>query len=144
MLSIIPMQRLISRPVSRLETVTIHIFISPLQFESRPHLFEEFLVQNPHLMDAQLLSRHYSAGRIWSQQARERWVGHSYRHTHTHRYIRTPIFSLSFFFTVGLIQTWNRCHSNQSPFDMSAVRNINMKIILNDRSEEETCENVIR
>ncbi len=42
------------------------------QFGGRSQSFEEFLSANPHLMDAQLLSKYYSPGRIGSKESRER------------------------------------------------------------------------
>ncbi len=36
--------------------------------------FEAFIAAYPMLLDAQLPSRHYSDGRLWSDQARADWV----------------------------------------------------------------------
>jgi hypothetical protein len=36
--------------------------------------FDEFIAENPELLDRRLPERHFSAGVLWSERARHEWV----------------------------------------------------------------------
>jgi hypothetical protein len=60
------------------ETITlffIHMVDTAMQeCEGNPETFEAFLATSPHLLDPQLLSRHYSLSRVHSNEAQNRWL----------------------------------------------------------------------
>ena len=54
-------------------TCTYDVIMTSLQCEGNPDTFEAFLATSPHLLDPQLLSRHYSLSRVHSNEARNRY-----------------------------------------------------------------------